>query len=764
MSRKVKYSVDGGIFEPSQITDVLEKSVNKYSLFGNKKGVYYYNVPCCLDIETSSFYKDATGKQYTYEQVSEIRKRDKKAEFKKVANMYVWQLGINGNIIIGRTWDEFGAVMECIKTKLGLNENRRLVIYIHNLSYEFQFIRKRFKWESVFSTDKRKPLYARTTDFIEFRCSYLLSGYGLSTLGKQLLKYPVEKKTGDLDYRLIRHSETPLNDVELGYCVNDVRVVMSYIQELIEEYRSITNIPLTKTGFVRRYCRKNCLTKDNKDGKKQLNYKYYDLMRELQINDLKEFQMLQRAFQGGFTHANGYYADNVIENVSSFDFTSSYPYVMVAEQFPMSRGVKIDKVKSKEQFNFYLSKYCCVFDIIFENLMACKTNDNPLSASKLWFIEDEKTLVKNNGRVVSCMGQVATTITNVDYDILKEYYTWEKAYVGNMYCYRKGYLPTEFVKSILDLYQKKTTLKGVDGKENEYLNSKEMLNSCYGMSVTNPLRDECYYDDTDEWCLRTLQVNSDLSTDCNNKNIKITHVYTEEEQEDFIYKYNNSRNRFLFYPWGIFITAYARRNLFTAISECKDDYVYSDTDSVKIKNIERHKDYFDKYNKDVESKLLNASKFHGFDFDLCRPKTMNGKEKMLGVWDYEGTYRRFKTLGAKRYMVEYENALNVGGKSYDFSLTVSGVDKRTAIPYLIDTYGADGIFDAFTNYLYLPEIGCGKNIHAYIDEPTEGQVTDYNGVVSGFKELSAVHLEPSDYTLSLDVLYLNFLMGRTLKD
>ena len=121
------------------------------------------------------------------------------------------------------------------------------------------------------------------------------------------------------------------------------------------------------------------------------------------------------------------------------------------------------------------------------------------------------------------------------------------------------------MKSILHLYANKTTLKGVKGKEVEYLNSKEMLNSCYGMCVTNPLRDEFTYNG--DW--------------------DVSHLTADEINETLV-KYNDSRNRFLFYPWGVFVTAYARRNLFTGIYECGDDYIYSATDSLNLKTVKDH--------------------------------------------------------------------------------------------------------------------------------------------------------------------------------
>ena len=623
-NKKIVYEDIDEIYAPSDIRTVLASSVNKKNLIGNSKGVYYYNVPSSFDIETTSFYRDETGTQYTYEQLRELQEQSpKKIKMEKVAVMYVWQFGINGRVIVGRTWDEFVDMMQTVAEVLELGEKRKLVVYVHNLSYEFQFIRNRFNWDKVFSIDLRKPIYAITTTNIEFRCSYLLSGYGLAKLGSQLVSHKIEKKTGDLDYHLLRNSRTPLTDKEMGYCVNDVKVVMAYIHEQIEDVKGITNIPLTKTGYVRKYCRRNCLYVKSEKGRQQ-NYKYMDLMKELQISGLDEFDALQRAFAGGFTHANGEYTECVMENVSSYDFTSSYPYVMVSEQFPMSHGVKV-KVKTMKQFEVLMSKYCCIFDVEFDNIMSCKTQDNPISVSKCWKREG---VVENNGRVFSAK-KIVMTITDVDFSVYKHFYKWEDMKVGVMYCYKRGYLPTEFVQSILYLYEKKTTLKGVKGSEAEYMNSKEMLNSCYGMCVTNPLREEFTYNG--EWDIAGL---------------------SKEKKEELLGMYNMSRNRFLYYPWGIFVTAYARRNLFTAIIECGDDYIYSDTDSVKILHADRHQAYFDKYNGLVVKKLQLACKHHNIPFDMCQPKTIKGVTKLLGVWDFEGTYERFKTLGAKRYMVQ----------------------------------------------------------------------------------------------------------------
>lgn len=661
--KPIMFEFHNTVYRPENIKDILRKAVNDDNIIKDNKSNGYYNIPCAFDIETTSFYRDMDGRAYTYEQVQRMQDGNgRKAKLEKAAIMYVWQFGINGYTIMGRTWGEFVTMMQTISEVLGLNDKLRLIVYVHNLSYEFQFLRKWFEWQRVFSIDLRKPIYAITTGNIEFRCSYLLSGYSLAKLGEQLMKYKCAKAVGDLDYQKIRHSETPLTDAEIHYCINDIKVVMCYIQERIEESKGITHIPITKTGFVRKYCRAHCLREKSDAGKTVPNWDYVNLMQELQITGMNEFNMLQRAFAGGFTHANAEYTDEIMCNVDSYDFTSSYPSVMVAEKFPMSSGVGMI-VKSMAQFEFLISKYCCVFDIEFTNIFASETQDNPISANKCFIKEN---VCENNGRIVAA-NKIALTITDVDFEIICKFYSWERMRVGQMYCYKKEYLPTPFVKSILHLYESKTKLKGVEGKEVEYLNSKEMLNSCYGMSVTNPLRDEFTYNG--EWDITAM---------------------TEEQKQELLYKYNTSKNRFLFYPWGIFVTAYARRNLFTGIYEAKGDYIYSDTDSIKLMNGSEHIEYFKRYNDDIIDKLRTACKFHKIPFSMCEPETIKGITKSLGVWDFEGTYTRFKTLGAKRYMVQEPNALKANGRAYDFSLTVSGVNKKAAIPYLMESTGQTG--------------------------------------------------------------------------
>ena len=695
-------------FDPKDIfIDYVKNST--FQIVKNSKRVEYINIPAELDIESSSFYD---------------------VDNKKTAIMYCFTLGINGHSYFGRTYDDLFQMLNLFKEQFGLSLTRRLIIYIHNLAYEFQFLYKRFRWNKIFAAKNRTPITALTEDGIEFRCSLLLSGYSLAKVGENLQTYKVEKMVGDLDYDLIRHSETPMNDKEIGYVLHDGLVVMAYIQEQIESHKNnISRIPLTKTGEVRKYCRDACLYGGGGSHKKagKFYHAYRNIIRGTNIRSVNEYKQLKRAFSGGFTHANALMVNRKIKNVTSFDFTSSYPYIMISEKFPMLRG-KLVEIKTHDEFRKSLDKYCCLFDITFFEIEPIINFEHYISFSHC---RNTKNYMLDNGRLISA-DEVTLTITEQDFFIIEKCYRWKKFQIFNFRRYMRNYLPTPFVKSILDLYKKKTELKGITGKEIEYLHSKELLNSCYGMCVTDICREEIPFDIE------------------NNKWLDEKPIIDYEKN---IGKYNNSKQRFLSYAWGIWVTAYARRNLWNGILEFQNDYIYSDTDSVKVINYEKHKKYIEDYNNKVAAKLKTAMEYHDIPFEMCLPKTIDGIPKLIGVWDnetekgYEYTYSIFKTLGAKRYMVEYPN-----GKH---SLTISGLNKKVAIPYLEKNYS--DIFDAFEEDMYIPPEFTGKNTHTYIDEPRDGYVTDYLGNTKDYHELTCVHMAGADYTLSLAREYVEYL-------
>ena len=708
-----------------------------------KKGkIWYWNIPASFDIETSSYKK--YGKKY--------------------ATMYLWALNINGSTIVGRRWSEFSKVIRTISEVMH-TDSTRLIIYVHNLGYEFQFMRGWFNFSNVFASKERRPIYAQMENGIEFRCSYLLSNYALAYIGeKLLLKYDVQKDVGALDYSKKRNWLTQLTPEEYWYNVHDVQVVTSFIQEKIENEGGITEIPLTNTGYVRKFSREYCFTQMSDDSKlvKKFKARYHEIMKALQITSKLEYEQLNDAFGGGFTHANPYHSGKLQENVFSMDLASSYPAVMVMKKFPMGRGTFIGQSSISQLDWLTKSGYCAVFTIKIKNLEPTFRWDNYISLSHCSVIS--KDAVVNNGRVVSA-DECQLVVTELDFDIIRKTYTWESIEIHNLRVYPTGYLPRPFIMAILHLFGKKTSLKDVKGKEVEYMVSKNMINSAYGMSVTSIIRDIYEYMNGQGWSTTDGDTEKQLST------------------------YNNSYNRFLFYGWGVWVTAHARHNLWDAILECGSDYVYSDTDSIKGLNYEKHKGFFSLYNFNIKRQLHNMCNYYSIPYEKCTPLTVKGEKKIIGVWEREPDYRYFKSIGAKRYIFEYMNG--------EINFTISGVNKKYGMPYLLNEYaGVDLelaklaynprfdqkeesekamekicsdrlngltnynlIFEMFEESLYFPAEFTGKQTLTYIDDPIMDKFTDFQGHTATIFEYSSIHMEPQGYFMSKSGDYIAFLKG-----
>lgn len=705
--------------------EILYSMDEKGNLEKDFRDIDYLNVACAFDTETSSIQLNGVN----------------------CGTMYAYGFGYNGNVTIGRTWKEFVDLLMEIKKALNLKKNRRLVVYVHNLSFDFQFMRKYLDFCDVFMVSSRKIVRAVCSEGFEFRCSYIQSGYSLDNL--KLKKYDIKKLVGQCDYSLIRHSETPLTEKEKNYLRNDVLKCMAYIDEKIDEDGDITKILLTKTGYIRTLMRNACLNRVNKEE----NKKYRSLMKKLQMG-YREYLFLKNCFAGGFTHANGYHTGERCKNVESLDITSDYPTVMVSEKFPMSSPDKVYNITEKT-FNKYIYMYACAFEVVFINIKSKVNFDHPISESKC---EIEGTSIIDNGRVVQVNGILTTKMTDVDWKVISKYYEWDDFMITEFYKFKKDYLPKEIIDTVLQLYDGKTKLKGVKGQECEYALMKELLNSCYGMMVTDPLKDCDDYNYKEQ-----NYTHPDLST----KEDFEKKIKSDREK---LNEYNNSYNRFLFYGWGIWITAYARSRLLNAIYECGEDHRYSDTDSEKCVNYKIHKDYFDKDNAEIDLKLYLSSKNVGWNIELSKPKNIKGVTKPLGHWDDEGCYEDFTSLGAKRYIYTKRHDDNI-----IINATVSGIPKVNMCNYLVDENKSneyfrenEGIivneeqvnmaFDKFSGDLFIDENCSGKRTHTYTDFEVKGWVTDYLGNKYFVDDKSSVFISSASFDMKLSEQYKDYLL------
>lgn len=488
--------------------------------------------------------------------------------------------------------------------------------------------------------------------------------------------------------------------------------------------------------------------------------KYKQLMESLTLDE-DVYLHLKQAFSGGFTHANARYVaicedimpKHCIENVASYDFNSSYPAIMVLKKFPMTKFRDIEPPKSKDELNRYLDSYACLITIEFVELQSIQFHEHPLSESKCF--NKGKKVQTDNGRIVYA-DTVTTVITELDLKIFREYYTAKKSIIHQIKIARKNYLPKQLITTILQLYKNKTSLKGIEEKIVEYFVSKGMVNSCYGMMATDPVREQFEYDSN---------LNDFLSCEPEDLNLVIT-------------KFNDNPKRFLYYAWGIWVTAYARSNLFTGISECASDYLYSDTDSVKTLNHEKHQEYFQAYNNSIIEDIKQVAAYYNLPESDFMPKDKKGRERIIGLWDFEGVYDEFKSIGAKRYLIHQKyinehylenDAAKLGVVMKDetsplygyWELTVAGTNKYKAMKYMLEESERKGCtpFDLFDDNLVIPKTNSGRLSVIYIDEPVHAIVKDYLGKEFEFTEQSSVNFEPTEYELHIGADFAKYLKG-----
>lgn len=674
-----------------KVSEILGGDTPIYQIIGagqysRYRNVSYMDVFGAFDIETTSYIRDGH----------------------KSATMYMWQFAIGQTFIYGRRWCEFVQLMHMISDEYGTCDKFRFVVYVHNLSYEFNWMHKYFDWIRVFARVEGEPMRALTSIGIEFRCSYLLSGKSLRALCEDY-HLPTQKET--LDYSALRFWWTDLDEDTIRYAEADVFAVIEYIKTQVDRCGSIARIPYTRTSYVRQAVSANCYADRNS------SRKYKAFIDSCRILGPDNYRALKMAYQGGFTHANAWRVGRVYEHVASYDLTSSYPAVMCSELYPMGVPEFYEELTNHEYLH-KIESYAIIADITFYDLQSKTEIDNLLSESKCW--ELSKDVVVDNGRVDNC-SYCTITLTEIDFKLVQEFYTFSRFETKRCYVYTLAYLPKPIIETVLDAYSKKTELKGVKGREMDYLIGKENNNSIYGMMVTDIVQNNVEYDD---------------------------HKWTTDRPDIIIAleKYHDARRRTTYYPWGVYITAYARNNLLRTMLELGMDYIYSDTDSLKFLNPEQHKQTFDEYNVRILAKLERCFGYYDIPIEKASPVDINGKKHTLGVWDFEGIYERFKAMRAKCYM--YQNG-------EDIRITVAGCNKDGGSEF-IKTFKDP--FKAFDWGLDIPPEYANRMAARYIDDSTSDEIADLNGVVGTWHEESSVVLLPTSYHLNLVKEFADYLL------
>lgn len=678
----------------------------------------------CFDTESCNFFVSQEGKVYSINDIFELCNYDvPKIEecfqtFKAGALPYIWQCSINDWVLYGRELPEFNNILKYIKEKTDGAETH---VWIHNISWEYQFMREIMQFDDKFFTEARKPLNLKQ-DGLVFRCSYRLTNLSLAKWGEQI---GVDKAVGDLDYHALYTPHSKLDEKSLNYCEQDLRVMIAGIRNYKKEYKHIRDIPFTQTGIPRR---------DIKNlGRKAKGFTRK--VAKMQPKTAEDWKVYHFAYAGGLTLCNPDHCGILLQchtpgeigyiNVSSdpdnpiaqrsIDRKSAYPAAML-EKYPCTEFFKTSSAPDWEDGNHHL----CLLE--FKNLRA-KYDVTPWSASKRIMIQGAKYnpdgLAKNNGKIIRC-DRYAGYFLETDYKLLDMYYTWDECIVHSHRVALSDYMDKHVVEYMLKRYEAKT-LRKTDPDPTIYNLEKQKLNSIYGMCGTALIHDDII---EEGWEFHTRRKSDDEI------------IADLKKLQD--YDYNNV----LPYIWGCYVTSHQRLALMTTLArigntpkDALDKLSYTDTDSGKGSYTDDDMLIVNQINQEIIDWTEKRLKDQGINPELARPKDKKGRPQHLGTWENDANYYEILYLRAKAYA--YRQSKN------DIThITLAGVPKAAGTVLQSPADLKEGLyFDIFQSRKNLCQYIDGDNPQVIM--PDGYQVTNKCGCV----------IRPTSYTLKLDNEY-----------
>lgn len=597
-----------------------------------------------------------------------------------IAWVYQWAFLFNGKMYSGRYVTELVQQLHKIALDCEAGGNKRVVCYVHNLSYDITYLHKfliqEFEQEPKILAIKPHKILTYIIGGIEFRCSYLLSNMSLDKWSKHL-NCIHNKLVGAIDYDKIITPNDTLTKTQWDYQYEDVYTLAECIEKTLEYNNdTIATIPLTSTGYVRRDVR-NATKKDK-------SYRKWFVKTAL---DVDSYKVAKSAFSGGYTHGNRFYCAKIIKgNIGHYDFKSEYPSVQMLEYFPMGRPqllykFNIDKPLSFELYRTFCNNYCVFGRVFLQNGRLKKEVTAPyIQVSKIvgkYALYDDRGVynASDNGRVINFKGWITMCVTELDIDIILSQYTFDNIVIGDTYISERGSI-NPLIKTVINDY---FTVKESEQKGYYRDKTKNKLNGIYGMTATDIFRDTWELQN-DEW------VNTVLRSD---ENIKAT-----------LDKYYKSYNSFNNYLHGVYTTAHARHWLIkTMIADIigYDNYIYSDTDSVFFIS---NNDIIKRIN-DYNNRMIDLNKKLGYGV-----KNVKGGMSYYGTFeDEEDNIKQFKFLHAKCYAYVNDSGLHC---------TIAGVTAKNKVTGITKEQEIQDIDNLRTGFTF-KECGGTRALYTYND-------------------------------------------------
>lgn len=602
----------------------------------------YFPEPAAFDIETS--------------------------RFQDMAFMYIWQFAIGESYCVyGRTWEEFKDFLSMLQDELQLAADFRLCIFDHDLRYEFGFFRRiiYIDEDSLIARTQRQ-IICFTSGCFEFRDSYSYTEMPLKDLGKEVGIPKLE----DYDYDTIKLPITPLSDREMQYCENDVKILTRYFSIELNQYKVISRLPLTLTKRVEKVMASNMNDVCTRQQRFQLAARQLDAASE---EDYLLLNYLRVAYFGGFNYATTLHRNDILSDVFGADIDTSYVAQILFHRFPVTKFKKLDSFKpftwepKKNPGNMQ------IHNIMFGRedfanralLIHFRAHDLKAKIPELAFLPiypknylgraPEARRRMKTEHVAEC-SYVDTVLTDVDFRLMIQHYTFSRLDVDEIFCSRYMPLPEYVIQSAVQLAATKKAAKEelsdiqdrfehatpdirpqiqniLQQTASEYLRIKSMCARIYGVFVKDPIRMQYKFSNAEG------KVNP----------VGLTGI------EDAALDINGERKRNFaptMYQWGVWVASWARKELldicyqigeYCPIRQPEGYFngcvLYCDTDSCYFFDCPEALVIIKDYNRKKEFQLKKICQKYGFT-----EKALKG----IGTFRID-RFSKFKVIGLKQY-------------------------------------------------------------------------------------------------------------------
>lgn len=508
------------------------------------------------------------------------------------------------HIIHGRTIDSFMDTVARLYFALpetGKKKRReKMNCFTHNLKFDGDFV----EWwllhggGEILSETRENVLYnfsaAWNGAMVTFRDSLKIFPKSAEKIGEL---YGIPKLKGQWDYEKYRDENTPISPEEWEYIDHDVMI----LSRALADYRRQGYVENTQAAIAYNDRLKKTYPKFRKTLAQSIKSdpdRYRATFpREIMPLEFELHKHLMLGYFGGISYLNPKYANVPLEHCHSFDVHSMYPDKMANAWLPVGQPLIIENPTQGEAWRMIRNYNCVMVDI--DNLTL--TLKSPAHFPALMFPTTPGTSVRMEGKIIKCENEMIC-LTGIDCRIMESEYNISSCNITRIYLFRSKYGHyADFVNYWMKIKSDSDKIKddptadpaARSAAKTQRELAKVMMNASYGKDGTKLIR-------------YPHKTYLDPETDLLEANIEI-------EISDIEY----------YLPSAIFICALARQQLWRAVRICRDEFIYCDTDSVKV--TQRGKE------------LLEASP--DFDIDPYR----------LGAWGYEGEYLSAKFVRQKTY-------------------------------------------------------------------------------------------------------------------